>query len=209
MQTLVYTSAQNNKQLKEKPGKNASYIQKATLWHTLNKYILIYIIITLSCAIRHTLISYILMIKSRICTETFCTSLKNLLQCLFQLCTFALWLLKPRINIWTVMGPIRKVALQKMTMKELLVEMQANSTPGCPLLMDGNKGLQCNFSFSSRSPWTITSHTSCSADNWRVPLVLWLNTTAASASDTPSHSPPPEQTRWCSSPGIWILLKPL
>lgn len=54
----------------------------------------------------------------------------------------------------------------------------------------------------------ITSHTLCYADNWRVPLVLWLNTTAASASDTPSHSPPLEQTGWCSSPGIWTLLKP-
>lgn len=39
-----------------------------------------------------THISFILMIsqthRSRICTEILCTSLKNLLQCLFKKCTF-------------------------------------------------------------------------------------------------------------------------
>ena len=41
-----------------------------------------------------------------------------------------------------------------------------------------------------------------------MPLVLWLNTTAASASDTLSHSLPPGPTGGYFSPGIWILLKP-
>lgn len=54
----------------------------------------------------------------------------------------------------------------------------------------------------------IPSHTPYSAGNWKVRLVLWLNTTAASTSGTLSHSPPPEQVWGYSLPGIWILLKP-
>lgn len=56
-------------------------------------------------------------------------------------------------------------------------------------------------------PSWITCHMTC-ADNWRALQVLWLNTRAASASDTPSRWPPPGPTWRCSSPGIWILLEP-
>lgn len=66
--------------------------RKQLFLNTWNKYILIYITVKSSCAIRHTLISYILMIsqthRSHICTEILCTSLKNLLQCLLKKCTF-------------------------------------------------------------------------------------------------------------------------
>lgn len=56
-------------------------------------------------------------------------------------------------------------------------------------------------------PSLITCHMTC-ADSWRALQVLWLNTRAASASDTPSRWPPPGPTWRCTSPGIWILLEP-
>lgn len=78
MQTLVYTSIQNSKRLKEKSWKNASYVHKATLLHACNKYILFfYILSSLSCAVRNTFsISSILLNKSHICTDALCTSLR-------------------------------------------------------------------------------------------------------------------------------------
>lgn len=71
----------------------------------------------------------------------------------------------------------------------------------------GNSSLVLEAAADRSFPSLITCHMTC-ADNWRVLLVLWLNTRAASASDTPSRWPPPGPTWRCSSPGIWILLEP-
>lgn len=72
----------------------------------------------------------------------------------------------------------------------------------------GNSGLVLEAAAHRSFPPLITCHMTC-ADNWRELQVLWLNTRAASASDTPSRWPPPAPTWRCSSPGIWILLKPI
>lgn len=203
---------------KEKSLKNASHIQKATPLHTWNKYILIYITVSLSCAIRHTRISYIRVIsetrKSSVCTETLCTSLQNLLQCLVKQSTFGPLLFDTnRINTWTVMGPVKKSCFTKDDHEGIVGRHVSKRTPQNPLYWQKEtKTLNATIPSVWKSPCReplITSHTTCCAGNWRVPRVLWLNTTAASASDTLSHWLPPGLTWRYSAPGIWILLKPL
>lgn len=79
--------------------------------------------------------------------------------------------------------------------KQLTDTSRVNSS----LIMEGTA--DCSL------PSLITCHMTC-ADNCKALQVLWLNTRAASASDTPSRWPPPGPRWRCSSPGIWILLEP-
>lgn len=95
--------------------------------------------------------------------------------------------------------------------KETVSRCEQKETHGkSSLPMEGNKVSSCKVLLQFGCPGVmITFRTAYCACNWTGPPVPWLNTTAASASDTPSHWLRPELTRGCSSSGIWTLLKPL